>query len=60
MDIETLEKQAAEKVAAFAESNAWTYSGNEDLDAATVALLWEAFSQQAKKFGLTNWRGLEL
>ena len=60
MNIEEKEALAAESVIQTAYSQAMTYSKTEDLQAATVALLWTSFEREAKSFGLTNWRGLRL
>jgi hypothetical protein len=60
MNIEQKEKDAAERVAQTAYGQAAKYAKSEDLEAATVALLWAAFEQEAKRFGLESWRGLEL
>lgn len=60
MNIEQQEKDAAETVIGLAKYEALGYSKLEDSDAATVALLWAAFEIEAKRFGLTKWRGVEL
>jgi hypothetical protein len=61
MNIEQFESNTAEILAMRAKRLALAYTENEaDLDAATVALLWAAFEMEAKRFGLTEWRGLTL
>jgi hypothetical protein len=60
MNIEEKETLAAERVVHTAYGLALSYSKPEDLQATTVALLWAAFELEAKRFGLTDWRGLSL
>jgi hypothetical protein len=60
MNIEEKETLAAERVVQTAYGRALSYSKHEDLQATTVALLWAAFELEAKRFGLTDWRGLSL
>jgi hypothetical protein len=58
--IEQKEAQAAEKVIHTAYGQVMSYAKNEDIEAATIALLWAAFEVEAKRTGLSEWRGLEL
>ena len=60
MNIDEKEALAAERVIHSAYGQAMKYAGNEDLKAATVALLWCAFVKEAKDFGLVEWKGLPL
>jgi hypothetical protein len=60
MNIEQKENQAAERVIHSAYGQAISYAKPEDLQAATVALLWASFVKEAKIFGLQNWKGLRL
>ena len=60
MNIEQKEALAAEKVIHTAYGHVMQYAKNEDIEAATIALLWAAFQTEAKRFGLTEWKGLEL
>jgi hypothetical protein len=60
MNIEQKEALAAEKVIHTAYGQVMSYAKNEDIEAATIALLWAAFEVEAKRFGLTEWKGLEL
>ena len=60
MNIEEKETLAAERVVQTAYGQVMKYAKPEDLEAATVGLLWAAFQKQAKAFGLTEWRGLSL
>jgi hypothetical protein len=60
MNIEQKEALAAEKVIHTAYGQVMSYAKNEDVEAATIALLWAAFQTEAKRFGLTEWKGLEL
>ena len=60
MNIEEKETLAAERVVQTAYGRALGYSKPEDLQATTVALLWAAFELEAKRFGLSDWRGLSL
>jgi hypothetical protein len=58
--IEQKEALAAERVVQAAYGQAMKYAKAEDLEAATIGLLWAAFELEAKRFGLESWRGLEL
>lgn len=58
--IEQKEQVAAERVVQAAYGQAMKYAKAEDLEAATIGLLWAAFEKEAKRFGLESWRGLEL
>jgi len=58
--IEQKEQAAAERVVQAAYGQAMKYAKPEDLEAATIGLLWAAFELEAKRFGLESWRGLEL
>ena len=60
MNVEQKENKAAERVIQSAYGQAIAYAKPEDLQAATVALLWASFEREAKTFGLTNWKGLQL
>jgi hypothetical protein len=60
MTIEEKETLAAEKVIHTAYHHVMGYAKNEDIQAATIALLWAAFEVEAKRFGLESWRGLKL
>jgi hypothetical protein len=60
MNIEEKETLAAEKVIHTAYHHVMSYAKNEDIQAATIALLWASFEIEAKRFGLSEWKGLEL
>jgi hypothetical protein len=60
MNIEQKEALAAERVIQSAYGQVMKYSKPEDLEAAIIALLWAAFEMEAKRTGLSEWRGLEL
>jgi hypothetical protein len=58
--IEQKEQTAAEFVIQNAYHHVMGYAKPEDIEAATVGLLWAAFQVEAKRFGLESWRGLKL
>jgi hypothetical protein len=60
MTTDEKEAIAAEKVIHSAYHHVMSYAKNEDIEAATIALLWAAFETEAKRFGLESWRGLQL
>ena len=60
MTIEQKEQKAAEFVIQNAYHHVMGYAKPEDIEAATVGLLWAAFELEAKRFGLESWRGLAL
>jgi hypothetical protein len=60
MTIEQKEQKAAEFVIQNAYHHVMGYAKPEDIEAATVGLLWAAFQVEAKRFGLESWRGLKL
>jgi hypothetical protein len=60
MTIEQKEQNAAEFVIQNAYHHVMGYAKPEDIEAATVGLLWAAFELEAKRFGLESWRGLKL
>jgi hypothetical protein len=60
MTIEQKEQKAAEFVIQNAYHHVMGYAKPEDIEAATVGLLWAAFEKQAKEFGLSDWRGVKL
>jgi hypothetical protein len=56
--IEQKEQTAAEFVIQNAYHHVMGYAKPEDIEAATVGLLWAAFELEAKRFGLESWRGI--
>ncbi len=58
--IEQKEKQASGYLFKEAQVLAMEYSQRDDVDAATLALLWCAFETEAMAQGLTTWRGIQL
>jgi hypothetical protein len=58
--IEQKEQAAAEFVIQNAYHHVMGYAKPEDIEASTIALLWAAFEVEAKRCGLSEWRGLKL
>ena len=58
--IEQKEIESSRHVRILATVHATNYSNPQDVEAATLALLWCAFEHEAMAQGITQWRGIKL